>query len=88
MAHDEPAGLDRYAGPRLARHSTTRWKRSRQPTPVSHPDAGVCTYFPCIASFWDGTGYMAECADGNYSMSGGLTGACSRHGGELRPVDI
>jgi hypothetical protein len=57
-------------------------------TPVTHPDPGVCSFFPCIASFWDGTGYMAECGDGNYSMSGGLTGACSRHGGELRPVDV
>jgi hypothetical protein len=56
--------------------------------PVTHPDSGVCAYFPCIASFWNGTGYMAECTDGKYSMSGGLQGACSRHGGELRPVDV
>ncbi|BEP14824.1 hypothetical protein acdb102_31350 [Acidothermaceae bacterium B102] len=57
-------------------------------TPVTSPNPSVCSYFPCIASFWSGSGYMAECADGNYSMSGGLQGACSRHGGELRPVDV
>lgn len=56
-------------------------------TPVTVPNASVCSYFPCIASFWSGSGYMAECNDGQYSMSGGIQGACSHHGGELRPVD-
>jgi hypothetical protein len=53
---------------------------------IYNPAAGVCNYFNCIASFWNGTGYMAECNDGMYSRSGGLTGACSSHGGEQRPV--
>jgi len=30
-------------------------------------------FFPCIASFWSGTGYVVECADTMYSKSGGLT---------------
>jgi hypothetical protein len=29
---------------------------------------------------------MVECNDATYSMSGGISGACSHHGGEDRPV--
>lgn len=50
------------------------------------PPTDVCSYFSCIASFWSGSGYMVECADGMVSMSGGRPGACSSHGGEGRPV--
>lgn len=53
---------------------------------ITSPDPSVCDYFKCIASFWKGHGYMEECADGTYSMSGGIQGACSYHDGELRPV--
>jgi hypothetical protein len=45
-------------------------------------DSGFCGYFNCISSFWKGQGYVVECADGMYSMSGGMVGSCSRHGGE------
>lgn len=54
---------------------------------IYSPAAGVCTYFDCIASFADGVGYMVQCNDGMYSMSGGRSGACSRHSGEGRAVD-
>ena len=50
------------------------------------PAADVCSYFSCIGNFWNGKGYMEECADTMVSMSGGRRGACSYHGGELRPV--
>jgi hypothetical protein len=53
---------------------------------VYSPAAGVCTYFQCIANFTNGHGYLVECIDGKYSKSGGVSGACSRHGGESRPV--
>jgi hypothetical protein len=53
---------------------------------ISSPAADVCSYFDCIASFYNGTGYMAECNDGTYSMSGGRQGACSHHSGESRAV--
>ena len=46
----------------------------------------VCSYFSCIASFANGTGFMTSCQDGTYSMSGGNRGACSRHGGEAQAV--
>lgn len=53
---------------------------------VTSPPLNVCDYFDCIASFWNGRGYMVECSDGMYSMSGGVRGACSDHAGEERAV--
>jgi hypothetical protein len=54
---------------------------------IYNPPATICDYFNCIASFWKSTnGYVDECNDGTYSHSGGVTGACSRHGGEMRPL--
>jgi hypothetical protein len=53
---------------------------------VYDPPADVCQYFACIPNFSDGTGYMARCNDGKFSMSGGRRGACSYHKGEGKPV--
>lgn len=53
---------------------------------IHSPAAGVCGYFHCIENFGNGHGYMVECADSTYSMSGGIDGACSDHGGEKQPV--
>jgi hypothetical protein len=53
---------------------------------VTSPPVDVCSYFSCIPSFDNGIGYMAECNDGMYSMSGGRPGTCSHHHGEGRPV--
>jgi hypothetical protein len=49
---------------------------------VYDPPSDVCGYFDCIENFPNGTGYMVECNDHMYSMSGGRPGACSYHGGE------
>jgi hypothetical protein len=49
---------------------------------VYNPPSGVCGYFSCIENFPNGSGYMVECNDHMYSMSGGRRGACSYHGGE------
>lgn len=49
------------------------------------PD-GICGYFACIGNFFNGTGYLVECRDGQYSMSGGKQGACSYHQGVRRAV--
>lgn len=51
------------------------------------PPADICQYFSCIPNFDNGTGYMEECRDGVVSMSGGLRGACSHHGGEQVSVE-
>ena len=55
---------------------------------ISSPPADFCTagYFSCIKSFWKGQGYVDECVDGMYSLSGGIRGACSQHGGESQPL--
>jgi hypothetical protein len=53
---------------------------------ITNPPSAFCSYFSCITSFWSGTGYVTECTDGMYSKSGGHTGSCSKHGGDLRPL--
>lgn len=50
---------------------------------LSHAgDAEFCSTHSCIASFSNGAGAVVQCADGEYSHSGGIQGACSDHGGE------
>lgn len=54
---------------------------------IHSPDPAFCTYFNCIASFWNQTnGYVVQCNDGAYSHSGGVSGACSSHQGVGRPL--
>lgn len=53
---------------------------------VANVPGDVCSYFDCIGNFFNGHGYMVECRDATYSMSGGVRGACSDHGGEWREV--
>lgn len=48
---------------------------------ISSPPGTFCNYFSCISSFWNGSGYVVQCADNSYSKSGGTSGVCSRHGG-------
>jgi hypothetical protein len=48
---------------------------------IYNPASGFCGVFPCIANFSNGSGYVVECSDGKYSLSGGRQGACSSHGG-------
>jgi len=54
---------------------------------IYSPPGSFCGYFNCIPSFWTSTnGYVEECQDGTYSHSGGVSGSCSHHGGNLRPL--
>ena len=54
---------------------------------IHSPASNFCVYFSCIASFWQfPNGYVTECVDGRYSHSGGISGACSSHGGEWRAL--
>lgn len=54
--------------------------------------SNICDYFSCIGSapshtsFWAGIGYLEVCNDGDISLSGGRSEACSSHGGENHPV--
>jgi hypothetical protein len=45
-------------------------------------DSQFCSTHTCIENFPNGSGYIVQCADGEWSHSGGLSGACSDHGGE------
>jgi hypothetical protein len=45
-------------------------------------DAQFCSEHQCIGSFETEDGTIVECSDGSYSHSGGISGACSDHGGE------
>jgi len=45
-------------------------------------DAKFCSEHECIGSFETEGGTIVECADGTYSHAGGISGACSHHGGE------
>jgi hypothetical protein len=44
-------------------------------------DAQFCSTHTCIQNFPNGSGYIVQCADGEWSHSGGRSSACSRHGG-------
>ncbi|WP_440068034.1 hypothetical protein [Streptosporangium sp. OZ121] len=56
-------------------------------TKVYPPADGACQVFTCIENFPNGRGYLVMCVDGEVSMSGGLQGVCSSHGGWLRDVN-
>ena len=43
--------------------------------------ADFCDTHDCIPSFYEGSGSIVQCADGMWSHSGGVQGACSHHGG-------
>jgi len=51
---------------------------------IDNPPSNFCDYFNCIATFWNGQGYVVECSDTMYSLSGGRQGVCSHHGGFYR----
>ena len=53
------------------------------PGSFSHAtDAQFCSTHTCIENFPNGNGSIVQCTDGEWSHSGGLSGACSDHGGE------
>ena len=53
------------------------------PGSTSHAtDQQFCSTHSCIANFPNGNGTIVQCNDGAWSHSGGLSGACSDHGGE------
>ncbi len=45
-------------------------------------DAKFCEEHTCIGSFTTEGGTVVKCTDGTYSHAGGISGACSHHGGE------
>jgi hypothetical protein len=53
---------------------------------ITNRPSTFCSYFACIANFWNGASYVMECQDAMYSKSGGKSGSCSSHGGNWRPL--
>jgi hypothetical protein len=53
--------------------------------PAYDPPPDFCDSNNCIPNFPNGTGYPVQCADGQWSNSGGRPGACSWHGGIAGP---
>jgi hypothetical protein len=51
------------------------------PEPDLGDDPSFCDTHDCIPNFDNGNGSVVQCADGTYSHSGGIQGACSHHGG-------
>ncbi len=50
---------------------------------LSHAtDGKFCSENECIGNFEGENGTIVECSDGTYSHAGGISGACSDHGGE------
>lgn len=45
-------------------------------------DEEFCEQNDCIGDFESEDGTIVECEDGSYSHAGGISGACSDHGGE------
>jgi hypothetical protein len=62
--------------------STTSGYNPPQPPPTTTASASdFCSSHPCITGFDSGTGSIVKCGDGLWSHSGGVSGACSHHGG-------
>ncbi len=54
---------------------------------ITDPLRDFCSYFDCIASFWNSTkGFVVQCTDGTFSHSGGRRGVCFRHDGYRRTL--
>ena len=45
-------------------------------------DSQFCSEHTCIGNFQGEEGTVVKCSDGSYSHAGGISGACSHHGGE------
>jgi hypothetical protein len=83
-------GLTRCVNGRMSFTMVYR-EQSTPSTPASTEQAGsydhstdeqFCSTHQCIENFPNGSGYIVQCVDGEWSHSGGLSGACSDHGGE------
>jgi hypothetical protein len=65
-------GAERHGGPGGAPSA---------PASQTGGSAVFCSTHRCIASFDEGRGTIVQCADGEWSHSGGEPGVCSHHGG-------
>jgi hypothetical protein len=83
LAFNAPPAASSGNSPATSTTSTQSAQAVEGPGSFSHAtDAAFCTTHHCIENFPDGSGYIVQCADGEWSHSGGRSGACSDHGGE------
>jgi hypothetical protein len=50
------------------------------------PAGDICSFLRCDDAFWQSDGYLVECADHAYALSGGEPDACADHNGIMRPL--
>ena len=82
-AHGLPAPGSTPGNPSTSTRASASTGTAEGPGSYSHAgDAAFCSTHACIANFPNGNGYVVQCTDGTWSHSGGLSGACSDHGGE------
>ena len=82
---ESPTPLSEDSNPRPSEESSPD-SSSEEEDEVGSPshtgDQKFCEEHECIGSFTSEEGTVVECSDGTYSHAGGLSGACSDHGGE------
>ena len=54
--------------------------------PVDNPPNNFCSYFSCVSEFFKGGGYVVECTNGKYSLTGGTPEACAPDGGVMQTL--
>jgi PASTA domain-containing protein len=50
------------------------------------PPADFCSFFACVTTFHNGTGYVVQCRDDLFSATGGSKQVCSGHDGRQRTL--
>lgn len=54
---------------------------------IFSPPSDFCTFFSCVSTFHSGLGYVVQCDDGQYSLTGGeAKKTCSSHEGYQRTL--
>jgi PASTA domain len=53
---------------------------------ILDPPADFCSFFACVATFYNGTSFVVECRDGLFSATGGSKQTCSSHDGHKRTL--
>jgi PASTA domain len=53
---------------------------------ISTPPSDFCSWFTCVATFYNGDGFVVQCDDLQYSNTGGSKTVCSSHEGFKRTL--
>jgi hypothetical protein len=77
-----PPSESSSSGPSAASSPDSSSEEDQAGSPSHAGDQKFCEEHECIGDFTSEEGTVVECSDGTYSHAGGLSGACSDHGGE------